>query len=112
MSSAEQTGVAKRSAHYGVAKTRIKALDDGVRKTIQNAIQRWQEKRIEFIEGLPERTQQELNEEGFLATPSIALPGTSVPVQPTKPAPAPTRTLQPSVALQPAPSQPARPPRI
>lgn len=100
MSSVEQPGTPKRSAHFGPARTRIKSLDDGVRKTIQNAIARWQEKRIEFIEGLPQRTQDELQEEGMLATPSISIPGTTPPVPKREPAPAPRMTVQ---AQAPAP---------
>lgn len=73
MSSSEQQGTQKRSPLFGVSRTRIKSLDEGVRKTIDNAIQRWTEKRIEFIQNLPEVTQEELRQDGFLQAPEITL---------------------------------------
>jgi hypothetical protein len=88
MSSPEPTGIAKRSPLFGVAKTRLRALDEGVKKTIENAIARYLEKRIEFTENLPEATRAELQEEGMLQAPTITLPG----AQPAKPAAAPAPT--------------------
>lgn len=81
MSSPEPTGAPKRSPLFGVSKTRVKSLDDGVRKTIENALARWTEKRIEFIQSLPEATQAELDSEGMLQAPTISIPN-------GKPAPA------------------------
>lgn len=73
MSSVEQPGTVKRSPLFGVSRTRIKALDDGVRKTIENTIQRWTRNRIEFLQSLPEVTQQELADEGLLQAPDVAV---------------------------------------
>jgi hypothetical protein len=74
----------KRSAHFGVCRTKLKSLDDGVRKTIANAIQRWQEKRIEFIEGIPAVTQDELSEEGILESPTLTIPSNAPPATPRR----------------------------
>lgn len=82
MSSPEPTR--KKSPHLGVSRTHLKGLDAGVQKTIGNAIQRWQEKRIAFIEGLPEITQQELAEEGLLEAPTLTIPGATPPVVPQR----------------------------
>lgn len=91
MSSPETTGVAKRSPLFGVSKTRLRALDEGIQKTIANAIQRWTEKRIEFCEHLPEQTRQELHEDGMLEAPPLEIPGTkpAKPQAPARTAPAP-----------------------
>lgn len=97
MSSPESTQpvAAKRSPLFGVSRTRLLSLDSGVNKTVANALQRWLEKRIEFIESLPEQTKEELAEEGLLLAPTVTIPGQTA-AKPAAPAPSlpPARTMQ------------------
>ncbi len=86
MSSPEQTGTPSRkmSALFGPSKARLIALDKGVQKTLENAIARWTEKRIELLEALPENTREELEELGMLQAPTLAIPG-AAPAKPVAP---------------------------
>jgi len=65
------------------------AMDKAVQTTLANAVKRWLDKRVEFIEALPEITQHELHEEGLVQPPPVSLPQ---PVGAKAPAPLPSRT--------------------
>lgn len=74
MSSSEPTGTPKRSPLFGISRTRVMSMDKALQTTLQNAVKRWLEKRVEFIESLPEATQHELHEEGLVQPPQVTMP--------------------------------------
>ncbi len=93
MSSPESPAPAKkRSPLFGITRTKLLGMDAGVRTTIENSIKRWTEKRIELLEALPEQTRNELDEEGLLLAPPLALAN----VKPVQPAQYPSHQARPS----------------
>lgn len=94
MSSVETPGSPKRSPLFGISRTRIMSMDKALPQTLQNAVKRWLEKRVEFIESLPEATQHELHAEGLVQPPPVAMP-TAAGAKPA-PTPLPARAPLPA----------------